>query len=277
MSILSPFRYAGAKNRLLPILGQYLIPFIKDSYCEPFVGGGSVVLHIAQKFPNISLYINDKDSWISSFWGIIASDYNKLVDLLELLDQPATMEQFDKLNENPANSDVERAYRAVFYNRTCFSGIVKRDSQDKVISNPIGGKKQLSKYKVDCRYNASKIKEKIINCHKLLSGRTIVDNLDIKDYLPKIESNLFYLDPPYVKKGNALYHEVMTLKEHKGLAELLKNKQNWVLSYDDCEEIRNLYANNKIIDINAAYSITSNNKEWVNKKELLIIKNGILF
>ena len=67
------------------------------------------------------------------------------------------MEQFYKLKEESTTDKLKCAYKAIFLNRTTFSGIFK--------SGPIGGKDQISKYPIDCRYNAIKIKKKIIACN----------------------------------------------------------------------------------------------------------------
>src|SRR6185436_15891357 len=190
---ISPFRYPGAKNKILPILMDYIdnILINQDRFIDLFVGGGSVLLEVARKYPNINLYANDKDYWISSFWKIVAGDDSKkLSELLSMVEVVPTLEQFYKLRETTSIDDVDCAYRAIFFNRTTFSGIF--------YSGPIGGKEQKSKYTIDCRYNSKKLQEKILNCHKLLNGRTKVSNLDFSQYKQFINTNYpIYADPPY--------------------------------------------------------------------------------
>ena len=53
MATLTPFRFPGGKNRLLPILGEYLDKIISDSYVDVFVGGGSVLLYVSENYHNI--------------------------------------------------------------------------------------------------------------------------------------------------------------------------------------------------------------------------------
>jgi DNA adenine methylase len=264
-TILTPFRYPGAKNKLLPILMEHLDPLLKDSnnFCDAFVGGGSVALEVAVRYPKINLYLNDKDYWIYCFWSIVAGeDDSKLRELLVLLDNRPTLDLFYKLRiENPLN-DIECAYRAIFFNRTTFSGILN--------SGPIGGKEQKSKWKVDCRYNATKLKHKITKINLLLRGRTIVDNLDINDYL--IDKDMpIYCDPPYVKAGKDLYKEYMSEEDHKKLGAILLNKKKWVLSYDDSDLIRKIYINCYIYNTNGKYCINGTKTKWSKKNELIII------
>lgn len=263
--ILSPFRYPGSKAKMLPILMEHLDPMIRqhNKFVDVFVGGGSVLLEVAKKYPTATLYANDKDPFIYSFWQLVAGDGSKLEDLFKLVEQPVTLELFYKLREASPKNDIERAYRAIFFNRTTFSGIAN--------SGPIGGKEQKSKYTVDCRYNAKKLKEKILQCNKLLVGRTTVDNEDFSLYDQLcINPTPAYLDPPYYIKGEALYNTFMKTEEHTLLAKILTNRQNWLLSYDDCPEIRELYKTKSVIDLAARYSINGKKNNWEHKNELLI-------
>ena len=86
---------------------------------------------------------------------------------------------------------------------------------------------------------------------------------------------LLYLDPPYYVKGNDLYQEGFTEGDHQRLAALLKGtKHSWVLSYDDCPEVRALYDWAKFESIDVKYSITATKSEEgrssLTKPELLI-------
>lgn len=267
MATLTPFRYPGAKNKLLPILMEHIGAVLKNAYpfCDAFVGGGSVALEVAAKYPKSHIYLNDKDYWVYSFWDVVGgSETNKLPDLLKLVDQPVTLELFYKLRGEDTKDKLRCAYKAIFFNRTTFSGIFK--------SGPIGGKEQKSKYTVDCRYNAVKLKKKILACNKLLEGRTTVSNKDIVDCLAMHDNlSTIYLDPPYYNKGSALYSEFMVPVEHVKMASILQNRSNWILSYDDCPEIRKIYNNKQIMDLSARYCINGKKDNWEHKNELIIL------
>ncbi len=267
MATVTPFRYPGAKNKILPLLIEHIDKVHMNAYpfCDAFVGGGSVALEVASKYPKSHIYLNDKDSWISSFWSIVSgTNQGKLTDLLNLITQPVTLTLFYNLREDKDESELMKAYKAIFFNRTAFSGILK--------SGPIGGKEQKSQYTVDCRYNATKIRQKILACNKLLQGRTTVTNFDIIDCLNSHDClSTIYLDPPYYVKGQALYTEFMKPEEHVAMAKLLDTKKKWVLSYDDCPEIRALYSKHEIIDLSMRYSINGKKTDWSSKNELLIL------
>jgi DNA adenine methylase len=168
------------------------------------------------------------------------------------------------LREEQTTDEVACAYRAVFFNRTTFSGIFN--------SGPIGGKDQSSKYPIGCRYNANKLREKIIKCHKLLMGRTTVTNSDFSQLDVFTKTNTpAYCDPPYYIKGDVLYREKMIPHEHFVLRNILDSRDNWVLSYDDCPPIRAHYENKTVIDLTARYSINGKKIDWATKNELIIL------
>ncbi|EAC1787128.1 DNA adenine methylase, partial [Campylobacter coli] len=84
---------------------------------------------------------------------------------------------------------------------------------------------------------------------------------------------LFYLDLPYV--GTENYYKNtggFGLKEHKLLNELLKNiKGKFMLSYNDCELIRELYKDFNFKELKVRYSLNNNVLKRKENKELLIM------
>lgn len=267
MATITPFRYPGAKNKLLPIIMDNLSPLLHNDgeFADVFVGGGSVLLEVAEKYPNIKLYANDKDYWVYSFWKIVSGgDQVAFEELLDLVAQKPTLNLFYALREDKYQDIVRCAYKAIFFNRTTFSGIF--------YSGPIGGKKQNSKYSVDCRYNPKSLRAKIIRCRELLKGRLVIKNQDFRNFLGTIDVSVpMYLDPPYYLKGDSLYIEKMDEYDHFDLSVLLFNSSDWVLSYDDCPEVRELYQDHNILNLEARYCITGTKNSWKDKGELIIL------
>jgi len=264
--IQSPFRYPGGKAKLLPVIMPYIDKILSghDSFTDTFVGGGSVLLEVAEKYPKIQLYANDKDYWIYCFWKIISDVYSvPYLDMLNLVDQQPTLDQFYKLRAEQTTDEVRCAYKAIYFNRTTFSGIS--------YSGPIGGKEQKSAYPIGCRYNSQKLRKKIGKCRELLLGRTIVTNEHFVDYDRLYGNDPMYLDPPYYQKGSSLYSEKMLPGDHFDLAVLLHSRKNWVLSYDDCIDVHDLYNGHEIIDLAARYCINGRKDKWEHKNELIIL------
>jgi DNA adenine methylase len=263
----SMFRYPGAKTKLLPTLMDHINKIMEgqDSFTDAFIGGGSVLLEVATKYPNIQLYANDKDYWIYCFWKVISDvDSINYFKLLNLIDQQPTLDLFYKLREEQTTDEVQCAYRAIFFNRTAFSGILS--------SGPIGGKEQKSAYKIDCRYNVKTLRNKMQKCRDLLQGRLVMSNKNFVEYDRLYYNNdPIYLDPPYFLKGAILYYEKMSVQDHVDLSKILQKRKNWVLSYDDCIEISALYSLNNIIYLDTRYCINGKKDSWENKWELIIL------
>lgn len=85
---------------------------------------------------------------------------------------------------------------------------------------------------------------------------------DFTESLNKHPNTFAYLDPPYLVKvplygrnGNA--HRFF---DHAQLAAILKERKQWLLSYNDCPEIRELYKDYNIITPEWKYGMTSSRK-----------------
>ena len=260
------FRYPGGKTKLLKKFQDSLILSPNDDYYEPFVGGGSVLIHIAQKYPKAKLVVNDLDQHIYSFWKLFElNDDSLFAEFYTLIRQQPTLELFQTLRATPAKTLVERAYYAVFFNRTTFSGMFR--------SGPIGGMEQKSKWKIDCRYTIKNLIKKLDIMRKLLGGRIEVHHLGFEQFINLIpsENAFIYLDPPYYQKGKILYPEQMSPNDHAKLSYCLKDRTNWVLSYDKCSEIIDLYYFADIVDIDANYSINGAKTSWNKTVECIIL------
>ena len=65
----TPLRYPGGKSRACTKLDQF-IPDLRDytEYREPFLGGGSVAIHITKKYPHLNVWVNDFYEPLVTFW-----------------------------------------------------------------------------------------------------------------------------------------------------------------------------------------------------------------
>ena len=193
-------------------------------------------------------------------------DDSNFSKLFELLKNKPTVDYFKKLRERIPQDIVEKAYYAIFFNRTTFSGIFR--------SGPIGGYSQKGKYKIDCRYNCERLIKDIEKLRILFKDRIIVSNEHANTFLNNIEdAALIYLDPPYYGQGKALYNKFMVPDEHLQLSKLLKDKNNWILSYDKCKEIKDLYESFcSFEDLECKYTINiEESKSRKKSKEYVII------
>lgn len=251
-------RYPGGKSRLV----KFLLPRIGavTSFADVCVGGGSVALAVAEYNPKVQLVLNDLHPNVAAFWSVLVQGGTKLERFCRLIQETqVTVPAFEDWQQNEVQDPVQQAFRLLFLNRCSYSGLG---------GAPIGGWKQAGTYKIGCRWNAERLEHGAQEIHKLLQGRTAVYQGDLLE--PRLwKCELTYIDPPYVKAGPTLYFRHDDAKYggkgiHVRLAEHLRQRSGWVLSYD-CEA-RALYPWANIQEIGASYTLTSKRKA----KELVI-------
>lgn len=274
---MSLLRYPGGKSKLKKPIVKKLLELKTpktNTFISPFFGGGSVEFEFLQQSPQIKdLYINDKDPGIACLWTSVLK-YPEAMKFW-IMDFEPSLKMFETIKEQLLELDrMQRGYDGVLYYGLCklvlhqmsYSGLGTR-------GGPLGGKEQKSAYPIGCRWSPKNLCKQIDKLHKLLSNKHVYGfkctNLDFEQLLINThENDLIYLDPPYYIKGNELYQYGFTTEDHKRLCYCLKaNPSKWLLSYDDCPEIRDLYRWANIEEIDANYKIAKNGTK---KKELLI-------
>ena len=134
-------------------------------------------------------------------------------------------------------SRLERGFAVCYLNRCNRSGIIMN-------GGPIGGINQAGKWKLDARFNKSDLGRR---CKKVAEYR---DRIHVSRYdgIKLIETldaraTFFFIEPPYFDKGKTLYLNALDRDYHIDLASRLQLMADaaWVLTYDDCPEIRDIY------------------------------------
>lgn len=112
----------------------------------------------------------------------------------------------------------------------------------------------------------------ILSASKILNN-VVIENQDFERILKTYDKKeaLFYLDPPYYK-AERYYPDRFMPEDHIRLKEALKRvKGKFILSYNDCEFIRNLYCDYFIMEVDRTHNLVKG-KDNPRYKEL-IIKN----
>jgi DNA adenine methylase len=229
----SPLRYPGSKQRAMKLIKPYWDKVMHSTYeyREPFLGGASIYLNLQTIGKKI--WINDKDNNIATLFKVIRDSPKELCNMIK--DVHPTIELWEKIRYSNPISEVDIAFKTLFLNRTNYSGILS--------AAPIGGFRQESEYPIHCRWNPDDLGKRILNC----SGKFKDVKITSEDFLFPIvapsKGNVFLMiDPPYYVKGNQLYNEGMTLEDHTRLRDLLATtKHKFLLTYDNCPEIIDLY------------------------------------
>ena len=258
MNNRSPLRYPGGKTRACKVIEAELLEYADvskyDTIVSPFFGGGSFEFYMQNKY-DFDIIANDKFRPLYTFWNAIKTNKEQLCNDLATL-RPTTKEQFADYRNN-IMSEKDSLKCASWYfviNRCSFSGATLS-----------GG---FSKQAAEKRFTESSI----ARIKNLDLAKTEFHNEDFSTFLTKDYKNrLLFLDPPYyLQKKSKLYGKDGDMHEsfdHEILAKILKGSTDWLLCYNDCPYIRELYNEYTIISVNWSYGMNKTKKS----SEILII------
>lgn len=225
--INSPFRYAGgkfyARKLILELLPQH------DNYIEPFAGGASIFF-AKKKVKNN--WLNDIDPDLINCYTIIRDYPEDLIDRLK--DEKALKERhtFYKKEYKP-NSELDRAVRWFYLNRTSYSGIMNMQNcfwgyGDKYSMRPENWPRNIHRTSLK------------------LQGVKLT-SLDFEVAIEKAEDKSFlFIDPPYFNADQDKFYQFSFRKnDHLRLSAALKRQKGrikFMITYDNSPEVRELYS-----------------------------------
>lgn len=245
----SVLRYPGGKTRAVKTIMK-LMPENLTKLMSPFLGGGSIELCLSGKH-NVEVYAYDVFEPLVDFWQVLLESPNELADCVQT-HLPLSKEKFYSLRGviNSSKSKMEKATLFYVLNRASFSG-----------SSMSGGMSPKHP-----RFTQSSI-DRLRNFH---APNLHVGLGDFKDTIPR-HSEFMYLDPPYYEVGGYLYGnngDAHKGFDHENLFNLLKNRGEWILSYNNHEYIRNLYNGFPMLEASWAYGMSKEKKK--ENSELII-------
>jgi len=205
---------------------------------EPFAGGAGASLKLLFLEETPKVHINDADPAIYDFWRSVVNNSEPFLEILRR--KRASMAEWRRqkaVYESKAVSSLLRGFSAFYLNRCNHSGIIST-------GGPIGGHDQTGTWKIGARYNKEELADR---CRRLaeFGERIAVYSEDGLNFIQTLDPSeiFFFIDPPYYHKGPELYLNGLDTGYHARLAQCLMEMQNeaWVLTYDDCPEIRVMY------------------------------------
>jgi DNA adenine methylase len=273
-SLKTPLRYPGGKSRACTKMDPYF-PDLRNykEYREPFLGGGSVAIHIAKKYPHLDMWVNDLYKPLYNFWCVLRDDSQELSERLkEYKSLHPTPEKakdlFDcmkKLLRHPDTLDLYRAIAFYILNKCSFSGLTESSSfssQASVSNFSMRGIEKLPEY------------SKIIKDWKI-TNYSYDYLLDYKD------STFLYLDPPYDIKDN-LYGKKGSM--HKGFdhdrfaSDCSACDMPQLVSYNSDQLVKDRFVNWSATEFDLTYTMRSVGeymRDQKQRKELLLFNYGI--
>ena len=273
-SLKTPLRYPGGKSRACTKMDKYF-PDLRnyDEFREPFLGGGSVAIHVTKKHPYLKIWVNDLYEPLVNFWQqlqIFGTDLKDiLVDLKSANKTPdLARELFLQSKEQINDQSLPSIHRAVaFYvvNKCSFSGLTESSSFSPQASNSNFSMRGI---------------EKLPEYSKIIANWRITNYS--YDYLMDGDKGAFmYLDPPYDIKDN-LYGNKGSM--HKGFdhdkfaADCDSCSMDQLISYNSDQLVKDRFTNWKAAEFDLTYTMRSVGeymREQKQRKELLLFNYGI--
>ena len=268
-SLKTPLRYPGGKSRACTKMDPY-IPDLRDykEYREPFLGGGSVAIHVAKKYPHLNIWVNDLYQPLVNFWqqlqdrGDILKD--TLVDLKTSNNTPELAKELflqskEKVNDQTLSA-IDRAVHFYVVNKCSFSGLTESSSFSSQASSN--------------NFTLRGI-EKLPGYSKIISDWKIT-NLTYEQLLTDDKECFTYLDPPY-EIGSNLYGRRGSM--HKGFdhdtfaGDCDRFIGHQLISYNSSQLIKDRFTDWNAAEFDLTYTMRSVGeymRDQKERKELLL-------
>ena len=273
-SLKTPLRYPGGKSRACTKLDTY-IPDLREykEYREPFLGGGSVAIHVTKKYPHLQVWVNDLYEPLVNFWKTLQDDgyalYKRLQELKSRYpDQESARGLFLEAKELVNDDSISPLYRACsFYviNKCSFSGLTESSS--------------FSRQASDSNFSMRGI-EKLQGYTQIIQNWKIT-NLSYEQLLTDDKESFTYLDPPY-DIGSNLYGRKGSM--HNGFdhdnfaADCDRFVGPQLISYNSSQLVKDRFQGWEVGEFDLTYTMRSVGeymREQKERKELLLFNYGI--
>ncbi|MEQ8747362.1 DNA adenine methylase [Pyruvatibacter sp.] len=248
--------YIGGKRNLSVRLVKRIEAIPHVLYAEPFVGMGGVFLkRLTQPRAEV---INDISKDVSTFFRILQRHYVPFIEMMRF--QLTTRAEFDRLLSTDPDTltDLERAARFLYLQRTSFGGRVAGRSFGVSPDRP-------------GRFDITKLGPVLDELHTRLSG-VVIECLPWDAFIDRYDrpGALFYLDPPYWgAEGD--YGKVFARDDFKRLAAKLAGlKGRFILSINDTPDTRAVFKAFKQEKVRVARTVGTSPKARKPVGELIV-------
>jgi len=264
-------KWAGGKGQLLDRLRPfYPLRRNYNRYFEPFLGGGAVFFDLSPE----NAVLSDRNSELIIAYKMVRDDVDGVIAQLQFharehRRKPAKHYEEVRSTAPSTLSELERAARLIYLNKTCYNGLY-RVNRDGMFNVPPGRNKNPN----------------ICNEKNLLASSNVLQGvqlqaIDFRESLGKARGNDFiYLDPPYHSSGRtstftAYTEDGFTEENQVELAKLFSILDSkgcrLLLSNSDSPRVRNLYSEYNMLSLKASRLITCiPSKRGTKVTELLI-------
>lgn len=247
-----PLRYAGGKSLAVGHIVEHL-PDGLDKLVSPFVGGASVEIACALEL-GIQVQAYDIFDILTNYWQVQLDEpqtlASRIAEWKPTKQQYASVKERLKLHwktEDPITDRLELAAH-YWFNHNLSYGPGFLGWMSKIYEQPRRFRRLLDKVQG-------------FRCPNLSVQQGVFE-----DTIPVHKDEFLYCDPPYYLDGNSkmfrgIYPQRNFPVHHKGFDhELLRDMlhghaSGFILSYNDCETIRNWYADFRIVEVQWQYTL----------------------
>ena len=219
----SPFPWPGGKRALKKTLLD-LVPE-HEIYAEVFAGSAKLLF---AKGPCGLEVLNDLNGDLINFFRVAKHRPAELAELLEIECIHAGRFRELRTQAQPV-TEIERALRFAYL--VWYSFGAKGEHFASSSARSPKAKRPLDRVRELLRATADRL------------AKVLVEQRDFAEILTRYdsESTFFYLDPPYVEfQANGRYLPLTAERRAEMFAQLAKIKGHFLMSFDDCAEIRAL-------------------------------------
>lgn len=260
----SPLRYGGGKSLAVGLILEHFPSDIKR-LVSPFMGGGSVEIASALEL-DLEVKAFDVFDILVNFWQVLIADSEKLYG--ELLRLEPTKETYAEIKEelkaywNERHKDSQNTAQIKLDSLT-----LARDYYFNFnLSYGPGFLGWLSKiYEDKSRYLKALQKLRDLGQDFRLQNLS-VECQSFEKVFEAYPNDFFYCDPPYFLEGDSkMFRGIYPMRNfpihhndfnHALLAQCLKNhKGKFILSYNDCEFVREAYKDFRILEPKWQYTM----------------------
>ena len=224
-------------------------------YAEPFVGMGGVFLRRTKR-PKVEV-VNDLNGEIANLFRVVREHPDELVRQFSWT--LASRQEFRRLHKLPPETltDVQRAARFAYMQKTVFSGVPKTTGTRFSASTSFSLRREL-------------MARNIRSAHRRLQDVQI-ECLDWQVFIGRYDRpfTMFYIDPPYWGHETDYGDDLFSRDDFARMAEILRGiKGRFILSLNDLPEVRETFAGFAFEEVETRYS--ANAKATRRVGELLI-------
>ncbi|NIX75375.1 DNA adenine methylase [Microvirga terricola] len=235
--------YIGGKRNLARRLVERIENIPHQTYCEAFVGMGGVFLR--RSHAPKSEVINDRSGDVANFFRILQRHYVPFVEMLRW--QLTSRKEFQRLaaTDPTTLTDLERAARFLYLQRTAFGGKVAGRNFGVSPIDP-------------GRFNVTKLVPMLEDIHERLAG-VVIECLDFEEFLDRYDRpySLFFLDPPYFGSEDFYGAELFSRADYQRLVAALRRlKGRFLLTINDRPETRALFDGFTIEAVETTYTVS---------------------